>query len=147
MWIDRIYDAVISMYHTYKNPHFDQVELFAIIFTAIWLHEHIHALFDLQYDEQKEAFYSTTNGNRKPIPTLQPIAGYDVNEETIDNAIVLWLYYGNGDVYMFRDHANSPIVYDFISSQPNYYREAANIFPSHWAAILRGLSDIIESKQ
>lgn len=116
IWIDRIMRC--ANYRPYYPRDIDTIE--NLLFQKVLLHEFFHAFFDIQWDG-KQYLSGNYDPNYKSCVNIngQPIA---INEETIDNALVLLTY------YKFAPSKQFDIVYDFVASQPQYYREAVDLY-------------------
>ena len=94
-----------------------------LIFQKVVLHEFIHALFDRMSRIADFSEYSD-----KTLSDRLKRNGYDWDEETLDNLLVLLTYYDSGcDADVTEPYAYRK-VREFIASQPFYYSQAINFF-------------------
>jgi hypothetical protein len=125
IWIDRIMKC--AQYHCthfgfyeeigYTNPIIAQA---LRLFQEVLLHEFFHAFFDIQWDG-KQYLSGNYNPNYKSSVNING-QSITISEETIDNALVLLTY------YKFAPRQQFDIVYNFLVSQPQYYREAVDLY-------------------
>ena len=109
-----------------------------LLFQKVLLHEFIHAALDLwPRDAAGNISY-----HKKEWKTADPY-GESFNEESIDNAIVLRLYF-MGIPGCYRDVKAYQDVKDYIEMQPYYYRRAVELDKSKKLLFL--LRDLIAYK-
>jgi hypothetical protein len=131
IWIDRIKKCAgrVMMNTQYMPP----TQLFAsynddptgvatlLLFQEVLLHEFFHAFFDIHIDDNLRWQTGKFNPNYQSSVTING-QSITINEETIDNALVLLAY------DWFAPKLTFDFVYNFVNSQPKYYREAADMY-------------------